>query len=104
MVLGQPIAKNKSAYYGEGYVQGCMTEGRFTIHSLRVTDTTALFDAGVSEVVIQKYTDHKSINALRQYECVTTMQNQLVTNVLQPVPELNSDPFDLKKTWICLHN
>ena len=38
------------------------------------------------------------ISALHQYECVTTTQNQLVANVLQPVPYPTGDPFDLSYT------
>ena len=81
-------------------------EGRFTNHSLRATGTTALFDAGVSEAVIQKRTGHKSISALRQYERITTTQNQLVASILQPQlqpepepePEPTGDQFDFNFT------
>ena len=39
--------------------------GNYTNHSLRVTGTTSLFDAGVPEAIIQKRTGHKSVDALR---------------------------------------
>ena len=39
-----------------------------------------------------------SINALCQYERVTTTQNQLVANILQPEPEPTGDQFDLNYT------
>ena len=41
-------------------------EGRFINQSLRASGTTALFDAGIPEAVIQKCTGHKSINALHR--------------------------------------
>ena len=56
------------------------------------------FDADVCETVSQKRMGHKSVRALHQYECVTTTQNQLVANVLQPRPYPTDDPFDLSYT------
>ena len=46
-------------------------EGNFTNHSLRAIEATLLFDAGVPEMIIQKRTGHKSLDALRTYERVT---------------------------------
>lgn len=54
--------------------------------------------AGVNEAVTQKRTGHKSINALCQYEHVTTTQNQLVANILRQEPEPTSDQFDFNYT------
>jgi hypothetical protein len=65
-VLGWPPVKTKSSDYGEGYnmFRDAQIEGRFSNHSLRATGATTLFDAGVSEAVIQKHTGHKSISAV----------------------------------------
>lgn len=96
--LDDPLPKTRVQTMVKDMFRDVRIEGRFTNHSLRVTGATALFNAGVSEAVIQKRTGHKSISALRQYERVTTTQNQLVANILQPVPEPTGDPFDLSYT------
>ena len=41
-------------------------------HSLRATASTALFDTGVPEKVIQNATGHRSLKALRIYERMST--------------------------------
>ena len=51
-------------------------------HSLRVTGTTCLFNAGVPEKIIQKTTGHRSLSALRDYERVSSEQHQAVSCVL----------------------
>ena len=91
MVLGRSLAKTKLQTLVKDMFRDAQ---RFTNHSLRATGATALFDTGVSEVVVQKCTGHKSINALHQYKRVTTTQNQLVANILQPEPEPTGDQFD----------
>ena len=91
-----PLPKVKLQSMVKDMFKDAKIEGRFTNHSLRATGTTALFDAGVSEAVIQKRTGHKSISALRQYERITTTQNQLVASILQPEP--TGDQFDFNFT------
>ena len=59
--------------------------------ALRATGTTALFDAGVPEAIIQKRTGHKSISALRQYERVTASQNEIVASVLLPRSQVGEE-------------
>ena len=53
-----------------------------TMHSLRATAASELFHAGVPEKVIQQRTGHLSLGGLRQYEKVTTTQQQAVCRVL----------------------
>ena len=62
-------------------------ERNFTNHSLRATGTTALFDAGVPECIIQKRTGHKSLDALRtyMYERVTPFQEEAVAQIHYPL-------------------
>ena len=57
-------------------------DGNYTNHSLRATGATTLFDAGVSEALIQKRTGHKSVDALRTYERVTMDQTREVSSIL----------------------
>ena len=56
--------------------------GNKTNHSLRATAASELFHAGVPEKVIQQRTGHLSLGGLRQYEKVTTTQQQAVCRVL----------------------
>ena len=66
-------------------------QGNFKNHSLRATGTTALFDAGVPEAIIQKRTGHKSIDALCCYERTTMDQEVHVSTLLsQPAADLGS--------------
>ena len=57
-------------------------KGNKTNHSLRVAGTSAMFDAGVPERIIQGRTGHKSIEALRIYERVTEEQEAKVSKIL----------------------
>ena len=57
-------------------------EGNFTNHSLRATGATLLFDAGVPELVVQKRTGHKSLEASRTYERITPRQEMQVAQIL----------------------
>ena len=47
---------------------------RYTNHSLQAYGTTTMYQAGVSENLIQQKTGHRSLNALRKYECTSEMQ------------------------------
>ena len=53
-------------------------DGAFTNHSLLATAATDLFQAGVPEKVIQEFTGHRSIKALRQYERIEVTQKRLL--------------------------
>ena len=49
---------------------------------IRVAGTSAMFDAGVPERIIQGRTGHRSLEALRMYERVTNQQEIQVSKVL----------------------
>lgn len=49
-------------------------EGKYTLHRLRRTGASRLFQAGVPEKVIQQHTGHASIAALAEYTCVNDQQ------------------------------
>lgn len=51
-------------------------------HSLRASGATAMFQNGVPEKIIQKATGHRSLEALREYERVSTDQNVQVSKIL----------------------
>ena len=55
---------------------------KFTNHSLRAYGATTLFQAGVSEKLMQQRTGHRCVEALQQYE--RTLESQLagVSNVI----------------------
>ena len=64
---------------------GLSTE--FTNHSLRAT---SLFQAKVPEKLIQQCTGHKSLKALRQYECMSNGQLLDVSNIVSNCCEVNA--------------
>ena len=47
-------------------------EGKFTNHSLRASEATTLFQSDAPEKVIQEFTGHRSVKALRQYKKVAS--------------------------------
>ena len=51
-------------------------------HSLRASGATAMFQNGVPEKIIQKVTGHRSLEALCEYERVSTDQNVQVSKIL----------------------
>ena len=51
-------------------------------HSLRATGASVLFQTNVPEKIIQERTGHRSIKALRLYECTTGEQHQQVSHIL----------------------
>ena len=57
-------------------------EGNFTNHSLRASEATSLFQAEAPEKVIQEFTGHRSVEALRQYEKIANQQKQATCIVL----------------------
>ena len=67
-------------------------EGNFTNHSLRATGATLLFDAGVPEMIVQKRTGHKSLDALPTYERITPRQELEVAQILSNPTVVSSTP------------
>ena len=57
-------------------------EGYFTNHSLRATNATRLYAAGVPEQLITETTGHKSI-AVQSYKRTTDIQRQEVSRIIQ---------------------
>ena len=53
-----------------------------TNHSDRATGATSMFASNVPERMIQSYTGHKSLEALRKYECPTHDQHQEILDIL----------------------
>ena len=56
--------------------------GKKTNHSLCASGASAMFRANVPEKIIQRTTGHRSIEALRTYEQVSTEQQKAVSKVL----------------------
>jgi len=65
-----------------------------TNHSLRATDCSKLFQAGVPEKVIQQRTGHLSLQGMHHYEHTTSQQQQAVSRIL------NSDEEGGGSCWI----
>ena len=77
-----PIGKNVLAKMVSTICDEAGISGKKTNHSLRVSGTTSLFNAGVPERVIQQRTGHRSIEGLRIYERITDEQEMAVSNIL----------------------
>jgi hypothetical protein len=68
-------------------------DGHFTNHSLRASGATELFQHNIPERVIQEFTGHRSVKALRQYEKAALEQKQAACNILTgtaPTQEFSS--------------
>ena len=53
-----------------------------TNHSLRVTGATSLFEKQVPEKIVKERTGHRSLTALRMYECTSSAQHKAVSSIL----------------------
>ena len=62
-------------------------QGKKTNHSLRAYAATELFQAGVSEKVIQNRSGHPSLEGLRKYERISEEQKRNACRVLAPYAE-----------------
>lgn len=95
-----PVGKNTLANMVKDMcMEAGITEPK-TNHSLRATGTTRLFQANVPEKIIQKTTGHRSLEALRTYERVSTEQHQAVSRVLtssDKVPSFDTEVENVRK-------
>ena len=57
-------------------------QGGYTNHNLCASGTTELFQCHAPEHVIQPFTGHRSVTALRQYENVAFEQQKAACNIL----------------------
>ena len=77
----QPCGENKLAGMVKSMFAMIGVSGK-TNHSLRATGTSMMLQAGVPEKIVQERTGHRSLEALRMYECTTTTQHMEVSRVL----------------------
>ena len=77
-----PVGRNTLSTMVKNICTDAGVGGNKTNHSLRATGTTALFTAGVPEKVIQQRSGHLSLQGLRQYEKVSSEQQQAACRVL----------------------
>lgn len=80
-----PIGKNRLNEMLKEMCRDAGIVGNFTNHSLRAYGATSLFQAGCSEKLIQQRTGHRSMEALRQYERTSDLQQVHVSNVMSGV-------------------
>lgn len=83
-----PVGKNRlNGMLKEMCAEAGLTKG-FSNHSLRVYETTTLFQSKVPEKLIQMHTGHKSLDTLRAYEQTSELQpidvSHLVYNANTP--------------------
>ena len=69
-------------------------EGKFTNRSLRASAATALFQSDAPEKVIQEFTGHRSVKALRQYE---SKQKEAACNILTGGTSASSFSAEVEK-------
>ena len=87
-----PIGRNLLAKMMSTMCEEAGIASAKTNHSLRVAGTSAMFDAGVPERIIQGRTGHRSLEALRMYERVTNQQEIQVSKVLsRSIVKFNDD-------------
>ena len=79
--LFQPVGRNTLASMVKKMCSQIGVTGK-TNHSLRATGATRLFEANVPEKLIQERTGHKSLDALRKYECTSVVQQKAVSSVI----------------------
>ena len=77
----QPCGKNKLVGMVKSMFAMIGVSGK-TNHSLRATGASMMFQAGVPEKIVQERTGHRSLEALRMYECTTITQHMEVSRVL----------------------
>uniref|UniRef100_A0A1X7V015 ZMYM2-like/QRICH1 C-terminal domain-containing protein n=1 Tax=Amphimedon queenslandica TaxID=400682 RepID=A0A1X7V015_AMPQE len=77
-----PMGKNKLAGLTKDMSMEAGLEQIRTNHSLRAIGASAMFAAGVLEKIIQRNTGHRSIEALRLYEHVSSEQSKRTCKVL----------------------
>ena len=77
-----PIGKNTLSKMVADMCAEAGLSGKKTNHSLRVSGTSCLFEAGVPEKLIQQRTGHRTLESLRMYERVTDKQQLAVSKVL----------------------
>ena len=76
-----PIGKNTLSKMVKEMCCDAGIDGK-TNHSMRATGATMLFQNEIPERVIQTVTGHKSLDALRSYERISTKQHKEVSNVM----------------------
>ena len=82
-----PIGKNPLSTMLKNMCKEAKVPGIKTNHSLRVYAATELFNAGISEKVIQDRTGHRSLDGLRKYEQISEQQKEEACKVLAVKPQ-----------------
>ena len=71
-------------------------EVNYTNHSLRATAASRMFGSGVPEKIVAKFTGHKSIKSLRQYERTTCGQLQSAGLAIAKMKPFSCNETDVK--------
>ena len=82
-----PIGKNILSKMLKTMCSEAGIEGNKSNHSLRAYAATELFQAGISEKVIQDRTGHRSLDGLRKYEHISEKQKEEACKALRVVPQ-----------------
>ena len=82
-----PVGKNQLSKMVKDMCSQAQIEGKKTNHSLRASGKNTLFQAGVSEKVIQDRSGHRSLDGLRKYERVSEEQQASACSALVPMTQ-----------------
>ena len=82
-----PVGRNTLSKMLQNMCDEGGVQGKKTNHSLRAYAATELFQAGVSEKVIQNRSGHRSLEGLRKNEHISEQQKRNACGVLAPYAE-----------------
>ena len=73
-----------------------------TIHCMRVTNATRLFQCGVEEQLIMTRTGHRSVSGVRTYKRVLDDQKETLSNILNSTTNATDCPPPQKREKVGL--
>ena len=79
-----PVGRNTLSKMLQNMCDEGGAQGKKTNHSLRAYAATVMFQAGVSEKVVQNCGGHRSLEGLRKYERIPEQQKRNACRVLAP--------------------
>ena len=99
-----PVGKNQLSKMVKDMCSQAQIEGKKTNHSLRASGITTLFQAGVSEKVIQDRSGHRSLDGLRKYERVSEEQQASACSALVPASSMTQSTPEAQASQMSVLN
>lgn len=99
-----PLGQHTIEQYAKNIFTTAGFQGYYTLHGLRRTGATRLFQNNIPETVIQSMTGHSSLMSLREYISVPAEMGRVASRSLSalpaPVPETAMSVFDQRASTI----